>query len=361
MFKLNCILALILLGGAHAQACDDGFNAFKETVYKKVRVSCSECHDGSRPGAPPFATTDAVSSYNQLLNYMNFSTVEESLLVFRAGNGHCAKANCNADSGKEMVQMGKAWWNNGEKACERNGRYFSAPVAIPANFPGPDEGFTTVSFDLGTIKSELSGINFEIEGQTFMEKGPGTRGLYLFRNPRLMGGDRAVYLKDVKILLNGRYDIVNNEYTNVERSVPFVKLSGGVTYTPTLSPGSLLVLKDELASPTLTVSFVEVAADTAAPVCANSEIFNSTVIPLFKEMKCATCHNGRSSASLGERVFSSNMNSDQLCQVSTSLASGPSLMVSPLVLVPSQGAFNHPVLTEEQRYKYVAALREWLK
>ncbi len=356
-----CVLFALLWTGAHAQACDEGFAAFKDTVYKKVRVSCGECHDGSRPGAPPFATADSWSSYNQLLSYMNFSTIEDSLLVYRAGNSHCGKSNCNADSGREMLQMGKAWWANGEKVCERNGHYFTAPALIPLNFPGPGQGFTTLTFDLGTIKEELKGITFQIEGQTFVEKGPGTRGLYMFRNPRLTGGQKGIYLKDLKILLNGRYDVINNEYTPIDRSFPFTKIDGGITATTMLSPASLLVLKDELPNPAVQVSFVDVAVNNDAIPCTNLQAFNNTVVPLLKDMKCATCHDGRTAASLGERVFNCNMPTEQLCQVSSSLAGGRSLMVSPLVLVPSQGAFNHPMLTEEQRYKYVAALREWLK
>src|SRR5436190_717527 len=107
------VASLILVSctaGELAAACEVGFQAFLPTVYAKVRRDCALCHDGSKVGmgAPPFATDDPNSSYQQLLNYMNFTNINESLLVIRAGNNHCGESNCNPASGADMLIQAQA-------------------------------------------------------------------------------------------------------------------------------------------------------------------------------------------------------------------------------------------------------------
>ena len=360
-FQLS-LLGLVFLASSGAAACDSGFAAFQTTVYAKVRRDCALCHDGTnrKLGAPPFATTDPTSSYNQLLSYMNFSNIPESLLVIRAGNGHCGKVNCQAPSGQEMATLAGQWWDNGEKACERNGHYFSSEIDVPADLPNVDVGFATLSFDLSAIKPELNGMSLEIEAQNFINKSADTKGMYRFRSPRLVGGKNSVYLKDIKILLNGTYDVINNAYTTIDRISPFFNLgTSGLSATPVLSGETLLILKDGLANPKVSVSFVDIGAKSDAAACANMSGFASRVQPLLATYNCASCHQSKG-VSIGERLFDCTAPAAGQCQVASALIDPQYFMVSPLITFPSQGLYNHPVLTDTQRYDYVKALKTWL-
>ncbi len=353
-------LVASLMTSVSAIACDDGITAFQATVYAKVRRDCAKCHDGSNPKAPPFATADMQSSYNQLLSYMNFSKIEESLLLFRAGNGHCGMDNCRETSGKEMLDLATQWWDRGEKVCERNGHYFTQEMPLPDTLPTKDQGFMTISFDLGTIKPELSGMSFQIEAQSYIEKAANTRGMYRFRSPRIVGGKNSVYVKDIKVLVNGRFDVIYNVYTTIDRVVPFFAVKDAVgRAVPVLSSETLLTLKDELPNPKLSISFVEIEPRDEPGECINMDGFKSGVIPLLATGNCVSCHDGNGKT-MGEKVLNCNAEAGKLCQIVSALVDPRYYRVSPFITVPSQGVFNHPALTDAQRYDYVKVVKNWL-
>lgn len=341
-----------------ALACDPGFEAFKKTVYAKVRRDCALCHDGSKATAPPFATDNADSSYNQLLSYMNFSKIEESLLVFRAGNNHCQKVNCQQESGKEMAKLADEWFQSGEKTCERNGRLFSDEVDLPAELPKADQGFKTVTIDLSSIKADLKGYTFQVDVQNYMDQSAVTRGAYRFRSPRIIGGNKAIYVKNMKVLLNGKYDVIYNQYSTVDRTFPFLA-AAQENSTPVMSAATIIMMKDGLEKPKISVSFMDIELRNEDMQCRNQAMFISKVQPLLKSNNCASCHNS-AAKSVGEGTFDCTATAQKLCGMATSLIDPKYTMVSPLIAVPSQGLYQHPQLTEAQRYQYVEAIRSWL-
>jgi hypothetical protein len=358
--KSLSLLAFLLLPVV-AFACDQGFTAFQNTVYQKVRRDCALCHDGTRKGAPPFATADAEASYNQILTYMNFANLDESLLVVRAGNGHCGVVNCQAPSGAEMLDLVSQWYDGGEKTCQRNGVYFSTEIMIPADLPSKDQGFATLSFDLGSVKPELAGLSLQLEAQNYLDKsGTLTRGAYRFRSPRIVGGAQSIYVKDLKVLLNGKYDVIYDNYTVVDRVVPFFAIKDQVkSSTPVLSSANVVILKDSLPTQKLGISFVEVDLRSNQASCPNSSVFQAQVQPAFKTLNCASCHKS-DGASVGEKVLDMTAPEDQTCATAAALVDPVYFMTSPLIQVPSQGFMNHPQLTDAQRADYVRILRSWL-
>jgi hypothetical protein len=337
-------------------ACDDGFTAFQDTVYKKVRRDCALCHDGSVKKAPPFATDDPNSSYNMLLNYMNFSSIDKSLLVIRAGNGHCNKPNCNKDSGKEMSQVADKWWTTGEKVCERNGKYFTASVPLPMNMPTKGKGFAKMSFNLGTIKNTLNGMAFEIDVQDYIPESAVTYGAYMFRAPRLVGGKKSIVIKDLKVMLNGRYDIIYNAYTAVNRSIPFFNV--GTMATPILSAEAMMVLKDGLPNPELMISFVAIDPTQDTASCLNSASFKQNMKPAIMT-NCAGCHTN-TAATMSERMLDLTAGDDKLCQMASAFIEPSQPMVTPLLDIPAKGLYGHPMLTDQKRMEFVQAYRTWL-
>ena len=347
---------------AMAQTCDSGLEAFQRTVYAKVRRDCAQCHDGRRPDAPPFAVNDPLRSYETLVSYMNFSHLEESLLVIRAGNGHCGLENCEEDSGVEMQSLASQWWNEGERACERNGRHFTAELPIPANLPMPDAGFATMTFDLGTVAESLRGVSVQIDIQNFLDPSASTKGAYRVRAPRIIGrAGKSVQLRDLKVLLNGKYDQIYNQFTTIEKTATTfpVGLSGVPGASPMLSASVMILLKDGLPNPKLSLSFMELQATSEAAACPNEPFFNAQLKPAFQRYNCASCHNSNGDK-VGLRAFNAGAEADPFCRMSGQLVDPKLIMTSPLVKLPVQGQLGHPRMSDAQASEYLNILRRWM-
>lgn len=346
--------------GAWAATCDSGFESFKRTVYEKVRMDCVKCHNGQRPNAPAFAADDPEVSYEHLLNYMNFSKPEESLLVIRSGNSHCGLKSCDAASGEEMLKLTEQWWSDGEKACERNGRFFTAEQELPA-LPNSTEGFKTLTFDLGAMKAELKGVSIQIDAQNYLEDTTSARGAYRFKSPRLVGGKNPIKIKDVKVLLNGKFDPIFNAFSGIDRTMIFFPVAKAKekTATPAMSGHTLVLLKDGLPKPKITISFVIVEEGSDDRRCPDEETFTKKLMPTYKTMKCATCHTA-DGKSMGEKVFDMTKKSEELCAISDRLVDSKYPGLSPLITWPVRGLAGHPQLNEAERYEYSKAVKDWI-
>lgn len=363
MKNLILIAAFLLtVSSSLASTCESGFEAFKQTVYPKVSKSCTLCHDGSRPNAPAFVTKDVAANYEFLASYMNFGQISDSLLVIRAGNGHCLVSNCNADSGAEMMDLAQKWYSNGENSCYRNGRFFSSSIEIPNTLPKVDQGFATLSLPLDAIDQTFKGIKFEVDAQSFIEASDATRGAYRFKSPRLVDGTGAVYVQNIKILLNGKYDVIYNAYTGIDRNVSFVPMNigGRKSATAVLSGSSLIILKDSLPSAKLSVSFDKINFINESQVnCINLNGFANGVAPMLKTLACNKCHNSTGTL-LGTRIFDLSLEQNNLCRIATALMEPKLFMSSPLVTFPTRGYFNHPQLPVANHAEYTSALKKWI-
>lgn len=359
----SLVLALAFLCGNIGDACDTGFRAFEQTVFAKVRKDCAKCHDGQRPNAPAFAIGDMAKSYELVANYMNFTKTDESLLVIRAGNGHCGTDKCEEESGREMAELAERWWSEGEKTCERNGKFFTAEQDIPADLPGPKDGFRTLRFPLRTINPRFQDVYLQIDAQEYLPASKETRGAYRFKSPRLVGGKNPLHVQDLKILLNGKHDLIYNAYTTIDQTYSFSQIEDNDpklrSVTGVLSGQGLIIMKDSLPNPKLSVSFVAIEEKAQGDACKNPEKFAQNVTPLFARMQCATCHNGKN-ASIGERVFNVNLDNAALCTLATQLVDPRYPMVSPLLTLPARGFMGHPKLEDGNRIDYVGTVKAWL-
>lgn len=343
-----------------AQACPEGYDSFQASVFPKVRKDCARCHDGQNAQAPAFATADAKASYESLLNYMNFSEIKHSLFVIRAGNGHCALKNCDEKSGSEMEVLATKWWNQGENLCFRNGKYFTQEVAIPKQLPTVEEGYVTMAFPLDQANPELSGMSIVFNIQNFQDESDDTKGAYRINSPRLVNGHGSILLRDIKVLLNGKYDEIYNEFTAVSQISSFIPLKqlAVQSATPVLSGQNLILLKDGLENPMLSVSFMEIQRGSGA-VCVHPEKFQSIVLPQFNQLNCVSCHSGKANQ-IGMQVFNLQSSESQICQTATELASAKYMMTSTLVTYPTAGHSNHVAIPDEMKEKYSDAIKSWL-
>lgn len=354
-------LALLLVANfAQAAPCDAGLQAFKNTVYAKVIRDCAGCHDGTRGNAPPFASADPATSYAQLINYANFVNVDHSLIVQRAGNNHCGISLCQAASGTEMSGLVSSWWSTGQSQCQYMGTYTTAQQALPSNLPGMNDGFTTMTFDLGSIKPELKGISFQIGVQDYLDASPQTHGAIRFRSPRFVGGGQSLYVKNIKVMLNGAFTASYNIYTTVDRTVSFFKINDAVkTATPIVSGESLLILKDGKSNPMITVSFEDIHVTTDQPSCANVSGYTSQVKPVLTTLQCMSCHQA-GGGSIAEKTLDFTADDTRQCETVSALLDPHYFMLSAMMKFPSIGLIKHPALTDDQRLQYAKALQTWL-
>ena len=344
---------------AQADTCQPGLAAFERTVYAKVRRDCAGCHSGVRPDAPAFASGDVKQSYEHLLNYMNFSQPQESLLVVRAGNGHCGEENCEIESGIEMAELAKSWWETGENSCQRNGRLFTAEINVPENLPAPAQGFSTLTFDLLAVDEKFRGVSFAIDVQEYLPKSAATKGALRFKSPRFVSEKQvSLRVKNIKILIDGAYDAVYNAYTTIDKSVSLRKVNTGYA-SPVLSGVHQVIMKNVLPRSKLSVSFVELESSQVTAACMNERGFKSKVSPVLNDLKCSECHNN-SGKSFGESVLNLNSPESERCEVFSELVNSKNFMSSPAVSIPTRSYGQHPILSENDRLKYVGALKDWL-
>ncbi|OQW52127.1 MAG: hypothetical protein A4S09_08945 [Proteobacteria bacterium SG_bin7] len=368
---LKSVLFVFLFSSTSiAATCNSGYKAYTETLYPKImqKNRCVECHNGSNPKAPPFAVPEIESSYELALRYMNFAKIDESLLTYRAGNGHCAKANCDFDVGIEFNEISQMWWDKGENACNRNGKYFSAEVVIPTPLPPANAGFKTILFDLSPISNEFKDMKLALEIQEYVKTSENVRGAYRVKYPRIVNGEGNIYIKDMKVLLNGMYDSIYNTYTIVDKTTTFVPVElvrrrhnefGLIrSATPVISGSPLIIVKDGLANSKLQISFMEISRGNKM-VCNKNAMFTNIIMPALKSLSCSECHNS-SLDDLGSQVFDLTKNIDQACLTATALTEKSFPSASALLSIPTKGLFGHPQLSDQERTNYTKIIKEWL-
>lgn len=192
----------------------DSISAFNLSVYAIEENKCASCH-GAGIG-PQFVVDDIAEAYAFAKGYTNFQDVPSSRLVQRMKDGHCGMV-CQTD-GTEMEAAIRFWWENGESAVNTGASptigIQTVQLTIPAVLPTGNT-FTTLTFNLTNLDPLLlANVQFSIEIQSF-----GTDA-YRVRRPRLITMGLPITVRDIKVVLNGEYDPLNNAYTNVNTTVP---------------------------------------------------------------------------------------------------------------------------------------------
>ena len=318
------------------------------------------CHSGKRPDTPVFASGDPQKSYEFLSRYVRFNKIEESILVVRAGNGHCGLAICK-DSSDMMAQVEK-WWKDGENSCQRNGKFFSEELPVPPTLPSAESGFGTLSFDLAPNGPQFKGVKLLIDAQDYVKASDKSKGAYRFKSPRLVGGTSPIYLSDVKILLNGNYDFGYNPYQAIERTVYFQPDSTSTmgSISPVLSGQTSIVVKDGVPNPKLQISFSALEVTTGSAACYRGDVFKSEVMGAISTLNCATCHQSMANAT-GARAFDCSAGVEDLCKTATGLVDMKFKRASPLLVFPVKGLEGHPGLKPDELETYSTAITKWLE
>jgi hypothetical protein len=306
------VAAAALLGACGGQAaksslaaipreapCAAGLAAFKNTVFPLVRTHCYECHDGTGDGpavGPAFAVDDPVQSYEQVKERVDFSNIPQSTFVVTGGNRHCLSKGGAPDCGasaEDVLTAVNHWWTQGENTCNELGKLVTTALALPSTLPTKDQGFQTIRWDLGTIDASLKGVVFEVGAQHFALPTAATKGAYRFREPRIATGTNPIFVKDVKLAINGNYDVRANTYTTIRQTIEPGKMptDGAAPLPfPSLSPFTLIVLQDKPSGDTLEVAFEHLNTSTAI-ACKATDKFKP-IVDLMGARDCYGCHGG---------------------------------------------------------------------
>ncbi len=252
-----------------------------------------------------------------------------------------------------------------------------------------DEGYIqdikprTISYDLSSfIKSPG---RFEIDVRR-----SATEDSYIFRNPRFVGGAKNFRFRNIKVLVNGNYELSNSTYSKLDRVTP--PNSGILTYS------SLVVLEilgqnnDEFAFVFEDLKATDLPSsqlDEDAPVavegrkCQELALFEQSVMPILNRMRlvlkeeymeytddefpgndgdtatnmtfytCTTCHNEEHPYFKMTTFFD---NSEVLCEQALSRVDFGNFERS-LLLRGINGTFNHPKLHFIQDGRYTGSGR----
>lgn len=357
------LLAIMLLlpsfeSKANPAACGQGEAAFQDTVFRKLRRDCRSCHKAGGE-VPAFADAVAADSYRYLLPLVDFGDIPRSLLVERAGNGHCKIAKCDAESGREMAELVQDWWTRGQQDCNQGSALRSGEMELPGNESVAGE-FIPLSVDLGATIPEFAGVRFKIEVERFTDSNEVNRGSYRFRKPRFIGGQRAIHVKDLQLFLNGRQLPYGTGFSDIDVVVSPVNADARSSNYPTLSAQTVLLLDDGKAPDKLQVGFGELRF-VRSQECENLESFTNLVAPKLIANQCTTCHGGSGSGAdpRAQSVFNLEGPSVAQCKAVAERVHSQGLRHSPLLAVPTRGLFGHPELPESERISYFQALKDW--
>ena len=362
---------------ASLDACKDGLDAYKDSVFKLVRANCSRCHDPNGLGAdkgPLFAVDDAEVSYGRVIRYQNFDDIAKSIFVTYGGGGHClTKYDYDCKTKEDDVKAAAtAWWDNGEKTCPRKGKFFTPPKSLPTNVPSRADGFMTVRWDLSAIGTDFKKAVFELEVQKFADASEESTGALRFRRPRIASPTKALHVGDIKVLVNGKFDTLANGFMVLDGNIaPLAIPTNAADPLPhaVLTGKTLIVLNDKGATDEISVSFEKLEV-TAAPACQALTAFTDKVKPVMVARNCFACHGGgpanETGTSPANKRLSMALADSALCAALLQRVDRKIAMNSPLVEYPLKGIPQYPLNAGHARIftgqnEVVPAWLDWMK
>ena len=349
----------------------DGITVFKSTVYALTRQNCASCHGVSQ--APQFAVADLNAAYaaSELiavpaandLPTASFAElvfkvkdadapgyISRSRLAIKAGDGHCGPS-CTNQRDPMIASISK--WRTAEKVVTpQPGPSVSASpspgatapagsgkptlitleVPMPSPLPSPSgaaDPYARVRFDLGKAlpaNPDLKDAVFEIQVQLFTPTVGANQGAYRFSKPRVGSPTANLYIKGIRVMLDGVWDPSTNDYLATEAIVPAdVRMTPAALTTtyraadipfPLLSADTMLVLQTTpSANEKISISF-EVLNQAAVQPCKNLALWVTNVKPIARAttgIQCAGCHGGSNGGATSAFNMAATTPDDILC------------------------------------------------
>ncbi|MBY0470560.1 hypothetical protein K2X30_05275 [bacterium] len=247
--------------------------AFQTGFYAAARARCVACHGASQ--SPLFAVVNINAAYATSKTVVNFSNVPGSVILTKVRDGHCG-ANCSTN-GTEWTGFINTW-RAAEVAAgnitsaitpvqafaiaaQDNLKWVTGQIVLSGNLPSANSGdrFERIRFPLSNLSPEdpdLAAAVVEIEIQKMID-GDGNR-LYRIRNPRLASSVGMVQIKNIQVMINGRFDGIESAFADVDTLVTASAIPSdpsAALHTMPLSNKEILVLQDRGAGDKISLGF----------------------------------------------------------------------------------------------------------
>lgn len=209
-------------------------SAFESSVYPITVQRCALCHASLQ--RPYHSSPTVKTAHDEILNNakVDFSNPTSSRLVLKLEEGHNCWGNCSSNA-DEMLTAVNQWKEALDAASEEE------------DMPTAEETITLTTEESITVE-ELLPAGTTSAVVTFQLNDLGVTGqlrfnienfdLYTYKisNLRITTTNSSVLVKNIKILINGKFNPQHSSYTTIDRTV-----SSGTT---TLSSYAMLMLKD---------------------------------------------------------------------------------------------------------------------
>jgi hypothetical protein len=319
------LLALALPFSAGAQSTE-GQLAFEKTAHTFLKRQCAVCHGDTQ--SPLFAVNDVAKAYSAAFPYVNFQDIAKSKIISQSKNGHCGLENCQT-SGVELTGLIVEWAKQ-EKIEEI--RLRTPAVYMPLV---PLNTLKVLTWDLSSIAPNLQKAFFTIEVFGFSEDA------VLFKKPRLITRNSAVYLQDFRIEIDGTA-LHKEKFRGVTRVILPNAADGGF---PVLSVNTDLVSAINEGTP-LRISFKSLKVQAKAMRCHSPEIFETKIYPVLTLRNCFYCHGGGPSRYPGtvsaKASFDMNTDVGTLCKNSIQRSDPLQPIRSPMIWYALGNGGSHP-------------------
>lgn len=328
----------------------DALGVFRDTVHAYARANCAGCHGSSQN--PLFAVSNVESAYDLSKSLASFSDIPASTFVRKVKDGHCGSA-CGTN-GSEMISL-ITEWAAAESASSGGGTgggdgggqvvttsaFKTAPMALPSPL-ATGNSYSALRFNLSNVapaNSAVAGGIFEIEIQRFTTPSGANPGSYRLRKPKLATAANAVYLRNIRIYINGKASPLDNDFQDVDIVVsPQAIPSTGPLPFPVLSANEVITLQ-ELDNDQISIGFDRLEKTTAV-LCKNLPGFVSNVKPVF-QARCYGCH--QNTANTGYNKFNMTGSDEDQCMRSLQRVDQATPAASALVVNP-KGVNGHPAV-----------------
>ncbi len=207
--------------------------AFETNVYPITVQRCSICHASLQ--RPFHASSNVTTAHDEILNAakVDFSNPAVSRMVLKLEEGHNCWSNCSANAATMLTAI-ISWKDALDAASEQ------------ANMPTAEETISLLTDDSLTVDQLLPGavtsatvslnlLELGVTGQLLFTLEEFDLYTYKISNLRLTT-TQSIRIKNVKILVNGKFNPQHSSYTTIDRTV-----NSGTT---TLSNYAMLMLKD---------------------------------------------------------------------------------------------------------------------
>ncbi|HXH75007.1 MAG TPA: hypothetical protein VNJ08_08580 [Bacteriovoracaceae bacterium] len=276
------------------QNTEASIDAFTKTVYPITRANCINCHMTQTPTSahqnPQVALNAIVSQFK-----VNFDNIPASRLVRKLRDeGHNCWGDCNKNADEMQDAIEK--WALTIKQIEAAAvpvPAAEAPVVIKSIITESSRSIATELLDPKNKVNLITSITFDISAYLGFPNAYFVIDVieydeysYKFSKPRIKTPTENVYVSNVKILINGKYDPQNALYTVIEKTT--------TAADRILSASAMVAFKDKGPDiDQLSISFDKlrlVTTQTQSHVAFEDTVYQVT------RANCSSCHSGTTPA-----------------------------------------------------------------